>query len=86
MSLPWHPDKPFFPPKNFGGPSAALFPQVFGPIRAERNYTVMNSLDLSPSGWNELTGGSQSDDGEERTVTDPDASGPRKFYNVRIGR
>lgn len=57
---------------------------VFGPIRAGRTYTVLYSMDLSPSGWSELAGGSQADDGEERTVTDPAAGGPRKFYNVRI--
>lgn len=59
---------------------------VFGPIRTGRNYTVQYSLDLSPSGWGELTGGTQGDNDEERTVTDPGASGPRKFYRVQIGR
>lgn len=59
---------------------------VFSPVRDGRTYTVLHSLDLSPSGWSELAGGSQSDDGEERTVTDPGAPGPQKFYNVRIDR
>jgi hypothetical protein len=59
---------------------------VFGPIRTGRSYTVLYSLDLSPSGWGPLTGTTQGDAGEERTVTDPSAGGARKFYRVRIGR
>lgn len=59
---------------------------LFGPIRTGRSYTVLYSFDLSPSGWAELTGATQGDDGDERTVTDPGASGPRKFYRVRVGR
>ncbi|HPA18720.1 MAG TPA: hypothetical protein PLU30_13300 [Verrucomicrobiae bacterium] len=59
---------------------------VFGPIHIGRTYTVLYSLDLSPSGWGELSGTTQADGGDERTVTDPGTSGPRKFYRVRIGR
>ena len=59
---------------------------VFSPIRSGRTYTVLYSLDLSPSGWEVLTGTTQGDIGEERTVTDPAATGSRKFYRVRIGR
>lgn len=59
---------------------------VFGPIRAGRTYTVLYSMDLSPSGWGELSGTTQGDDGEQRTVTDPGAGGTRKFYRVQIGR
>lgn len=59
---------------------------IFSPVRTERNYTVLYSLDLSPSGWSELTDRTQSDDGDERTVTDPAAGGTRKFYKVEISR
>lgn len=55
-------------------------------IRAGHTYTVLCCPDLSPSGWWELTGCTQSDDGEERTVADPGARGQARFYNVRIGR
>ncbi|HPA21218.1 MAG TPA: hypothetical protein PLU30_25975 [Verrucomicrobiae bacterium] len=46
---------------------------------------MLYSLDLSPSGWSELAAGPPNDIGDERTVTDPDTSGPRKFYKVLIG-
>lgn len=59
---------------------------VFSPVRTERNYTVLYSWDLSPASWSELTGTTQSDNGEERTVTDPAAGGARKFYKVQISR
>ncbi|HPA20885.1 MAG TPA: hypothetical protein PLU30_24265 [Verrucomicrobiae bacterium] len=59
---------------------------VFSPVRTERTYTVLYSLDLSPSNWNELAGATQTNNGEERTVTDPDTAPTRKFYNVRISR
>jgi len=59
---------------------------LFGPIRTGRNYTVLYSFDLSPSGWDVLTEGVESNNGEERTITDPGATGPRKFYRVRIAR
>lgn len=58
----------------------------FSPIRLGRTYTVLYSLDLSPSGWSALAGEGQIDNGEERTVTDPNASGPKKFYRVQITR
>lgn len=59
---------------------------TFGPVRVDRIYTVQYSLDLSPGGWNPLDGGPSNDDGDSRILTDPDATGPRKFYRVLIGR
>lgn len=59
---------------------------IFHPIRTGRTYTVLYSLELSPSGWGTLTGASQSDDGEERTVTDAGTGGAKKFYKVQIAR
>ena len=59
---------------------------VFSPIRVGRTYTVLWSPDMSPGSWTELTGASQSDDGEQRTVTDPGVPVPCKFYRVGISR
>ena len=57
---------------------------VFDPIVDGRNYTVMTSLDLSQGSWNPLSGSTTSDNGAERTVTDPAESGTGKFYKVKI--
>jgi hypothetical protein len=57
---------------------------VFNPIVAGRSYTVMTRLDLTAGSWSPLTGGSVSDDGDHRTVTDPAASETKKFYTVII--
>jgi hypothetical protein len=57
---------------------------IFEPIVAGRTYTVMTSPDLTPGSWDSLTGGSASDDGDERTVTDTAASETKKFYRVEI--
>jgi hypothetical protein len=57
---------------------------VFDPIVAGRTYTVMTSPDLSFDSWDPLTGATASDDGDERTVTDPAATATKKFYTVEI--
>ena len=57
---------------------------VFDPIVAGRSYTVMTSPDLTPGSWDPLPGGSITNNGDQRTVTDPTASGTRKFYTVEI--
>lgn len=57
---------------------------IFDPIVAGRSYTVMTSPDLTPGSWDPLTGGSASDAGDQRTVTDPAASETKKFYKVEI--
>jgi hypothetical protein len=57
---------------------------IFAPIVAGRSYTVMTSPDLTSGSWDPLSGGSIVNDGDQRTVTDPAASGPRKFYTVEI--
>ncbi len=57
---------------------------VFGPILAGRSYTVLSTTTL-PGTWTTITGASQSDNGTQRTVTDPNAaSAPVKFYRVQI--
>jgi len=57
---------------------------VFDPIVAGRSYTVMTSPDLGAGSWNPLSGGTTSNDGDERTVTDSSATGTEKFYKVKI--
>ena len=57
---------------------------VFDPIVAGRTYTVKTSPDLSLGSWDTLTGATESDDGDERTVTDPAGGGTKKFYQVEI--
>lgn len=59
---------------------------VFEPRFPDRNYTVETSTTLGALSWVPLVGGSVSDDGAKRTVTDPNATGPRKFYRVEISR
>jgi hypothetical protein len=57
---------------------------VFDPIIAGRTYTVMTSPDLTPGSWDPLADGTASDEGAQRTVTDPAASETKKFYTVEI--
>ena len=57
---------------------------IFEPIVADRNYVVKTSPDLLSSSWTTLLGGSVSDNGSQRTVTDTDASESKKFYRVEI--
>ena len=40
--------------------------------------------DLAADSWEPPIGGSASDDGDQRTVTDPAASETRKFHTVEI--
>lgn len=57
---------------------------VFSPRWADRSYSILTSATLQGSPWTPLTGGAVSDDGTQRTITDPDGSGERKFYKVEI--
>jgi len=57
---------------------------VFNPIVSGRTYTAQYAADLSS--WNPLTGATQSDNGNVRTVTDPNATGAKKFYRIQISR
>lgn len=56
---------------------------VFSPRLASRDYSVEKSPGSAPP-WLPLGASSQSDVGEQRTVTDLDASDPLRFYRVRI--
>jgi hypothetical protein len=39
---------------------------------------------LTPGGWLPITASAPSDNGSERTITDLNASGARKFYQVEV--
>jgi hypothetical protein len=56
---------------------------VFSPRRLDRTYTVESNTDLGAS-WTTVSATTLLDNGTERTVTDPNASGAKKFYHVRI--
>ncbi len=55
---------------------------TFSPRLTDRSYTVQYSTDLST--WQALTGHSISDNGSERTITDPSASAPQRLYRVLL--
>lgn len=57
---------------------------IFSPIVAGRKYAVQYSFDMSAGSWQLLTGSLQSDFGDTRIVTDPNATGLQKFYRVVI--
>lgn len=59
---------------------------VFSPRLPDRTYTVKTSTDLLSSNWIPLSGAAVTDNATERTVTDLDASGQRKFYRVDIAK
>ncbi len=56
---------------------------VFSPRLPGRTYSVETNPDLGTT-WSPLSGATVSDNGSERTVTDPNASGAEKFYRVNI--
>jgi hypothetical protein len=57
---------------------------VFSPIMSGRTYTVKSSESLSPPNWIRLSGSTSSDNGNERTVTDTNATAAKKFYVIEI--
>ena len=57
---------------------------IFSPQLPGRTYTVQSSLTMEPESWSALTGGIVSDNGDERTVTDPNATEARKFYRIEV--
>lgn len=56
---------------------------VFSPRLPGRTYTVETNANLGTI-WSPLSGATVSDNGSERTVTDPNASAAEKFYRVNI--
>jgi hypothetical protein len=59
---------------------------IFNPLvlTGGRSYTVKFRPDLATGAWAPLTGTTQSDTGAQRTVTDLNATGAKKFYEVEI--
>ncbi|HBJ87640.1 MAG TPA: hypothetical protein DDZ88_28040, partial [Verrucomicrobiales bacterium] len=64
-----------------GGSSHTI---TINPRLSDRTYTVQFSNDLSVNGWQDLTGATIQDNGQIRTVTDPDGTSTRKFYRVQV--
>lgn len=59
---------------------------IFSPRFDDRTYTVQTSLSLLSSSWQTLTTFTVSDAATVRTITDTQATEPRKFYRVQITR
>jgi hypothetical protein len=59
---------------------------VFSPLVAGRTYTVVAKSSLADPSWVALAGPTQSDSGQQRTVTDLHFTGVRKFYRVDISK
>ena len=58
---------------------------IFDPLVSGRTYMVQFTPTLiNPASWTTLTGTTQSDNGNQRTVTDPNAAVAPKFYRVLI--
>jgi hypothetical protein len=57
---------------------------VFNPRFANRTYTVEYRMSLIAGDWAPLEGTSFTDNGNTRTLTDPNAVPAPKFYRVRI--
>jgi subtilisin-like proprotein convertase family protein len=57
---------------------------VISPIISGRTYTVKSSESLQPATWIPLSGSTSSDNGNERTVTDTEATEAKKFYMIEI--
>jgi hypothetical protein len=56
----------------------------FHPRFTDRTYTVSWSSSLTRAAWNPLANGVVTDNGSQRTVTDPDLQSARKFFRVDI--
>lgn len=59
---------------------------VIVPIASGRTYTVLYKENLTDATWMPLAGATASDNGQQRTVTDMNASGKAKFYKVQISQ
>jgi hypothetical protein len=57
---------------------------IFSPRLTGRTYTVLGSTAMEPASWTTVPGATVSDNGDERTVIDPNAGGARKFYRVQV--
>lgn len=64
------------------GPASGSHTITISPLLADRSYTVLFSTNLTD--WLPLTSMTIQDNGQTRTVTDPDATATKKFYRVEI--
>ena len=66
------------------GPATSAHTITISPRLPDRTYTIQYSTDLGTTGWQPLTGATIQDNGQTRTITDPDATSTRKFYRVQV--
>ena len=59
---------------------------VFSPVVSGSTYTVVSTSNLGDSTWAALSSSTQSDNGEQRTVTDSGFGGTKKFYRVNVSK
>ena len=57
---------------------------IFSPIVPGRTYFVLFKDDMTAPTWTPLPNATFTDNGSERTVLDPSAPGPQRFYHVEI--
>lgn len=57
---------------------------TFSPRLPDRTYNVRSATSLAAPVWQPLTNSTSTDIGAERTVTDLNATGPRRFYRIEI--
>jgi hypothetical protein len=59
---------------------------IFQPLVSGRTYLVQFMPGLATQNWQTLTGTTQNDNGNQRTVTDLNATGGTRFYRVQISK
>lgn len=59
---------------------------IFSPRLEDRTYTALSAETLSAAAFAPLPGFSITDNGDERTLTDLDASAPAKYYRIGISK
>jgi hypothetical protein len=57
---------------------------VFSPLVGGRTYTLQSCLDLHAGSWESLASAPFNDNGNERTVTDTNATESKQFYRIHI--
>ena len=57
---------------------------TFSPVVAGRTYTLTYKIDLNTGTWTPVPGATFTNNGAERTATDPGATGETKFYRIEI--
>ena len=68
------------------GREGALPGVSFHPRLAGHTYVLQRSVDLSGGSWSNVLDALVTDDGETRTLRDPNPEPERGFYRVAVGR